>query len=421
MKFLPRQQLTRVIIYSLFFSLTACSMSQRPIGNPQAPYPPEKSLAVGDIYHLPTGVKITAGQMTGAITDSRIIYVGETHDNPASQRLELQILKAMAERYPGEVSLGMEMFNHEQQPALNDWVAGKLSEKEFLKAANWQNVWSQDFTYYRDLLQFARDHRLPVIGLNITKELRRKVAMTPLDELDAETRAQLPAMDFGDRYQRALTEAIYADHSQGGKMLDGFLRVQTLSDEGMAEAIVKTLTEADPGHRMVVIAGGNHIRYGFGIPRRVYRRLPTSYLLIGSRELVIPKEKEKNLMNVVLPHFPMPPYDYMVYTEYESLPGERVKLGILMQEEAHRVVVATVVPESTADKAGLLPKDILIALDEVVIEESFDLIYELNQRVIGERATLTIERDGMPLKLELIFTPLAKSGNHGATKEHKKQ
>ena len=49
--------------------------------------------------------------MTAAITDARIIYVGETHDNPASHRQELQVLKAVAERYPGQVSLGMEMFN----------------------------------------------------------------------------------------------------------------------------------------------------------------------------------------------------------------------------------------------------------------------------------------------------------------------
>ncbi|MDH3454445.1 MAG: ChaN family lipoprotein, partial [Desulfuromonadales bacterium] len=99
-------------------------MSQPPIGNPEAPYPPAEQPALGDIYHLPTGVKVTADQMNAAITDARIVYVGETHDNPASHRLELQVLKAMVERYPGQVSLGLEMFNTSQQKALDQWSKG---------------------------------------------------------------------------------------------------------------------------------------------------------------------------------------------------------------------------------------------------------------------------------------------------------
>ncbi len=412
-------KLPLVLLLSLFF-MTACTMSQQPIGNPEAPYPPPEEPAVGDIYHLPTGVKVTADQMNSAITYARIIYVGETHDNPAAHRLELQVLEAMTKRHPGQVSLGMEMLNQEQQSVLNEWVAGKLSEKEFLKTSNWYSVWTQDFAYYRDILYFARDHQIPVIGLNITKKLRRDVGMTDLAALDEETRVQLPEMDLNDRYQKAMTEAIYADHSQGPKMLDAFLRSQTLWDEAMAENIVRTLTEKGPEHRMVVMAGGNHIRFGFGIPRRVYRRLPTSYILVGSRELVIPEEKQDKLMNVDLPRFPMPPYDYLAYTEYESLPGERVKLGVRMKEEDGKVIVEAVVPNSTADEAGVLDGDIIVALDEVSIEDSFDLIYEVKQRISGDQATLIVERNGEQVRLGVTFIPLPKATDPGKGMKHKK-
>ena len=401
-----------VLLLSLFF-MTACTMSQQPIGNPEAPYPPPEPPAVGDIYHLPTGTKVTADQMNAAITDARIIYVGETHDNPAAHRLELQILRAVAESYPGQVSLGLEMFNHEQQQVLNEWVAGSLSEKEFLKTSDWYSVWNQDFTYYRDILNFARDNQIPVVGINVTKKLRQKVGMADLEALDKETRALLPEMDMNDQYQKAMTEAIYADHSQGDKMLDGFLRIQTLWDETMAESIVRALADKGPEHRMVVMAGGNHIRFGYGIPRRVYRRLPTSYILIGSRELVIPKEKQDKLMNVDLPRFPMPPYDYLAYTEYESLPGERVKLGVRMKEKDGKVVVDAVVPNSTADKAGVLAGDIIITLNEILIEDNFDLIYEVKQRVSGDQTTLVVEREGEQLELDVTFIPLPKTDSHG--------
>jgi S1-C subfamily serine protease len=171
---------------------------------------------------------------------------------------------------------------------------------------------------------------------------------------------------------------------------------------------------------MLVMAGGNHIRNGFGIPRRVYRRLPTSYVLVGSRELVVPEEKLGQMMDVDPPHLPMPPYDYLMYTEYESLPGERVKLGVRMHEENGKVVVAAVVPNSAADEAGVLAGDVITALDDVLIDDSFDLIYEVNQRASGDQATLAVERDGEQLQLEVTFTPLPKADSHGTDAGHKK-
>ena len=389
----------------LFSTLTACTMTSQLIGNPEAPYP-DNNPAVGDIVHLPTGVKVTAEQMNAAISDARIIYVGETHDNPASHRQELQVLRAVADRYPGQVSLGMEMFNTSHQEVLDKWVAGELSEKEFLKESDWYSNWQMDFAYYSDLLHYAREAKIPVVGINVSKELRQKVGMHDLGELDEETRAQLPEMDFDDRYQKAMVESIYAGHGQGPKMFEAFLRVQTLWDESMAESIVRHMADKGQEHRMVVIAGGYHVRHGFGIPRRVYRRMPTSYVLVGSLELVVPVDLQDKLMDVVLPSFPMVPYDYLAYTEYEKLPGERVKLGVRMSDEDGKVVVEAVVPDSAAAIAGVAEGDIIVALDETPIEENFDLIYAVNQHFNGDRSKLIVERNGERLELDVTFIPL---------------
>ena len=396
------------LIYTLtLLSLTACTMTQQPIGNSEEPYPPE-SPVVGEIYHLPTGIKVSQEQMLSTIIDARIIYVGETHDNPAAHRVELAVLTAMAERYPGQLSLGLEMFNTGQQDALDQWIAGELSEKEFLKNSQWYNNWRMDYAYYRDILNYAREHQVPVIGLNATRELVKQVGRTPFERLDEEVREQLPEINMEDPYQSAMAKAIFADHSSGNSMLDGFLRIQTLWDETMAENVARIMREQSPEHHMVVMAGGNHVRYGFGIPRRVYRRLPTSYALVGSRELVVPEDKQDTLMSVEMPLFPMPAYDYLVYTEYESLPGEPVKLGVHMQEEDGKVVVEKIVPGSTADQSGVLAGDTIISLGGIRIKENFDLIYEVQQRFSGDQATLVVEREGELINLDVTFSPLPK-------------
>jgi uncharacterized iron-regulated protein len=315
----------------------------------------------------------------------------------------------MAERWPGQVSLGMEMFTRKQQPVLDRWVAGELSEKAFFKEADWYSVWSMDFALYRDLMNYARDQRIPVIGLNADKDLVKTVGRSTPAEMTEEDRLRLPEMGLADPYHTAMVKAIYGGHAAGDSHLAGFQRVQTLWDETMAESIADYLLGClDGTRRMVVLAGGNHVRYGFGIPRRVFRRLPTSYLLVGSHEVEIPESKKDRLMDVQMPRFPMPPYDFQVFTAYEDLPGERVKLGVRMEEKDGQVIARDVVPGSTAETAGVKPGDIIVALDGTAIKENFDLVYEVGKRREGDKGALEVERGGERLKLDLDFQPLPK-------------
>jgi uncharacterized iron-regulated protein len=394
-------------------ALTACSMSQLPLGNPEAPYPPAQPPRVGEILHIPTGTGVTEAQMLAAASDARIVYVGETHDNPAAHRVQLAVLQAMAERWPGQVSLGMEMLTRAEQPVLDRWVAGEFSEKEFLKAADWYTVWSLDFAYYRDLLHFAREQKIPVVGLNAEKALVRAVSQRDLAELDPAERDRLPEMDMSDPYQTAMVEAVFGGHSGGTNQLAGFQRVQTLWDETMAESVVRHLQSfPHDNQRMVVLAGSHHIRYGFGIPRRVFRRLPVSYALIGSEEVEFPEHRLGQRMRVQMPAFPMPPYDYVVFTAYEDLPGDRVKLGVRMEEQDGRVVVLAGVPGSAAERSGVLAGDTLLSLDGEPISENFDLVYAVGQKVRGDRGVLAVERGGEVLQLEVDFQPLPPAEPH---------
>ena len=337
------------------FALTACGPAKiQVMGNPQAPYPLPSPPRIGQIVHLPTGSLVSTEQMFTLAGDARIVYFGETHDNPASHRLELQLLQALAGRHPGHQALGMEMFNRAQQPALDRWVAGELTEKAFLRESRWFENWGMDFAYYRDLLNLARERRIPVIALNAEKSLVGAVRGKLPEQLSIDEQARLPELDLNDPYHRSLVAAIFGDHSHKGMQLDGFVRVQTLWDETMAESAVRYL-ESAAGKEMhlLVIAGGNHVSHGFGIPRRVFRRLPASYLLIGGREIDIPADKLNRLMNVEVPEFPMVPYDFLAYLAYEDLPKKGGSLGVMIEPTptGHGLVIKKVAPDSKVSAA----------------------------------------------------------------------
>lgn len=391
--------------------LGACTPQTTLLGNPQAPYPPLTQPQVGEILHLRTGHLVSAEAMAAAATDSRILYVAETHDNPASHRLQLDLLRALAQRYPGRTAVAMEMFTPAQQDALDAWVAREIDEKSFVK--RWYSAWTMDFAYYRDILNYCREAGIPVLGINAEKPLVKAVARKDFTDLTAEEQARLPAtLDQGDPYHQTLTQAIFGGHAQG-PMLAGFQRVQTLWDETMAENIVRFLAspQGDDFH-LLVLAGGNHVRNGFGIPRRVFRQLPLSYTLIGSEELEVSAAKKKEAyMKVALPVFPMPAYDYLVYTRYEELekPGE-VKLGIMLEEKEGKVIASGILPNGAAARGGVQEGDVLRSLDGEELAEVFDLIYALKQKKIGEKGELTVERGGAILLLDLTYAAAPPPG-----------
>ena len=89
-----------------------------------------------------------------------------------------------------------------------------------------------------------------------------------------------------------------------------------------------------------------------------------------------------------------------------------------MKEEDGKVIVEAVVPSSTADKAGILGGDVIVTLDEVLIEDSFDLVYEVKQRVSGDQSTLVVERKGKRLALAVTFIPLPEAVKHNMGRSH---
>lgn len=391
-----------ILVCSLMF---ACSSSP-PLGDPEMPYPPARAPKVGEILHVPTGVFVTEAQMLDAATDARIVYVGETHDNPASHRLELTLLKALVKRYPRKVALGMEMLTPEQQPVLDKWVAGELSEKELLEQSRWYEIWRMDFDYYKALFHFCRENGIPIIGLNATRKQVEAVAAGDLSKLDEAQRARIPKLDMSDPYQKALARAVFGGHDHGTGDEERFLRVQTLWDETMAVNVARYLSSPEgAGRRMLVIAGGHHIAYGIGIPRRVFRRLPLSYVLVGNEDLEYAEGKGDKVMDVTLPRMPMPPYDYIVYTKYEQLPKRRVRLGILLGEGEKGVEIKGVLSSSPAARAGLRKGDLIRDIDGEVVTKSFDVIYVVKQKQPGDEVVLTVERSGEQREVTVRFEP----------------
>jgi uncharacterized iron-regulated protein len=384
-------------------------------GNGLTPYPLTKRLQAGDIIHLPTGTTMNFEQAMGMIAAAKVIYVGEMHTNLQAHAAQLRIIEEIEKRFPGRVAIGMEMFREPQQPALDRWTRGELTELEFLKASKWYDNWGSDFGLYRGILNFARDRKVDVLALNPSKEVQKQFAAAGAGPLPPELAGRVPETDFSDPFQRALLEAVFKGHSSGkkesaadaaalAKMFDSFYRTQVLWEESMASRIVDYLrSPAGEGKKMVVIAGGFHVRHGLGVPRKALRRAAWPYTIVLPTELSIPDERKAELtMDIDQPDIPLLAGDFAWMVPYEDIAIKKVRLGVMMRVDADTVVIDKVLAGSPAEQVGLKSGDIFLSLDDFPVREQGDVILVIGGKKPGDWVKVRVRRDGE----EMIFAPL---------------
>lgn len=285
----------------------ACPDAGAPYGAP--------ALAKGDILHVATGRRMTVDEALDWLASFPVVYVGESHDSADDHAVQLRVLGGLMARGQGPVALGIEMLPRTRQADLDAWLGGRMDDAAF--DAVWRESFGDTWVYYRDLLAVAKAHGLRVIALNAERPLVKAVRQAPVSELAPEIAASVPELDLDDPWHRALLEAYFAGHVDAGS-LEGFYRAQVLWDETMADTAARFL--AGKGSRLLILAGGMHVRWGVGIPRRLFRRVPVPYAIVEPYPVEISEERKAQLMDVTLPAMPMRAADLLWAVGYSGLP-----------------------------------------------------------------------------------------------------
>ena len=386
-----------VLIFILGVVMSGCVPIRSGVPYGGSPYRDPATMSQGEIMHLATGFSLTHDQFFDMVSVNRILYVGESHDNIYDHQMELEIIKNLYQRYPGKITVGIEMFSRKSQSEIDRWIDGNLTEKEFIRlfAANW-GVY--DYIYYRDIFQFIKEQRIPLLALNANKEESMTTTEKKIDSQGSRFG------NYEDSYQQHTLSALFLGHEKGSDDYRNFATVQELWEDTMTDSIVTFLTR-DEGKdkKMIVITGRFHVAYGFGIPRRVFQRLKIPYSIILSftpEELV---ENERQLMDVDFPELPLYRAEYLWCIPYRNLKDQQVKLGGVLREENDKVSIVSVVDEGAAHRAGLLSGDQINTLDGQRISSILDLQMLLIQKKPGDHAVINVIRNNNQLQLPIYF------------------
>ncbi len=374
----------------------------------KAPFPPwvsristiETPVGPEEILRLPEGDSTTFAQLLDDLNKTRIIFVGESHDQIEHHQIQARMIQALIATGQ-DVVIGMEMFERTQQPVLDRWSQGLLTEEEFLKEAQWETTWSMDYELYKGILDMAKSHHLKVLGLNVPRDFVRKLAKIGMKKLSSEEKKRLPEMDLTDQQHRAYIASIYKGHGKGSaKDFENFYEAQCLWDEGMAESLFEFLKSSEAeGKTLLVLAGSGHVVFDFGIPKRLYRRTA-----LPSKTIVLKTWTKKLDTDLTFTGTSSPLADFLWITKPNPPEKKQPRIGVILkqqQEDQKGLWIERVLPGSPAEKAGLLPGDQFISVEGSEVTNVKDIHKALEQKGWGKEITFTIVRQGMKKEISV--------------------
>ncbi|HEY8189351.1 MAG TPA: ChaN family lipoprotein [Micavibrio sp.] len=235
----------------------------------------------GEILDTRTGELATKEAMIDFAAAARVIYISDPHDNPAAHEKQLEIIRALEEKFPGRIAVGTEMFRRDVQEYLDAWTDKKIPEATFKKI--YCDNWGDWYTGHASAFFYMRDHSIPLIGLYASRDMRRDVRSGKIHADDY----GIPEIDLTEENHKKYNMAIYNNYFSGDDAHTAdpniYYRMMTFWDEIMAKNVAEFLDNPDNADKkLVVIAGAGHVVYGIGVPVRAAKRHPHDYAIILS-------------------------------------------------------------------------------------------------------------------------------------------
>lgn len=189
------------------------------------------------------GKNIKYSKMLDGILDADVVFFGELHNNPICHWMQIEITKDLFEKKKGALILGAEMFEMDDQLILNEYLEGKISEKNYKKEAK---IWPNYATDYAPLVDFAKDNQLEFVATNIPRRYASIVytnGFEGIDSLSAEAKsyiAPLPVMyDPNLKGYKAMLEEM----KSMGHGNDNLPKAQAIKDATMAYSIAGAFSD----------------------------------------------------------------------------------------------------------------------------------------------------------------------------------
>ena len=208
-----------VSIVALFFTVSIFAQTKTPF-----------------ILYNSKGKKVSYKKMIRVLAQNDIVLFGEYHNNAIAHWLQLSVTKDLFEKR--KLTLGAEMFERDNQQALDYYLQGKINTKGLDSSAR---LWKNYPTDYAPLVNFAKENKIPFTATNIPRKyasLVSKKGFTGLDSLTAEEKSWMAPLPMA--YDPELPGYKNMIAMMGGHGGENLPKAQASKDATMAYFILTT-------------------------------------------------------------------------------------------------------------------------------------------------------------------------------------
>lgn len=223
------------------------------------------------------GAKATYDQLLAEAKKADIVLFGELHDNPMSHWLQRELTDDLFADKKENLVLGAEMFEADDQITLDEYLAGRISDKTLKEEAK---LWNNFPTDYKPLLDIAKTNKLRFIACNIPRRYANMVyskGEKMLDSINADAKKWIAP--FPIKYDANLK--CYKDiyESAGGHGGDNLPKSQAYKDATMAHFILKNWSK---GKTFIHYNGAYHSNNHQGIEWYLKQQNPDLKVMVIS-------------------------------------------------------------------------------------------------------------------------------------------
>ena len=200
-----------------------------------------------------------------------IVLFGEYHNNPIAHWLEVKLTKDLLGKR--SLILGAEMFERDNQDALDGYLEGTIDQKGLDSLAR---LWKNYKTDYKPWVDLAKREKLPIVATNIPRKyanLVYKKGLQALDTLPSAERKWIVSLPFpydGNLSQYEKMKKMARHNPENLPM------AQAIKDATMAESIE---THYKNGSLFLHLNGSYHSDFFQGIYWYLRRRNPNLKIL----------------------------------------------------------------------------------------------------------------------------------------------
>jgi len=203
------------------------------------------------IIYNQKGKKVSYKKMLKSIAKKDIVLFGETHNNAIAHWLQLEVTKDCGQTR--QLVLGAEMFEQDNQAALDLYLQGKINAKQLDSQAR---LWKNYPTDYAPLVNYAKEKKIPFAATNIPRRYASMVAkggFAVLDTIPALAKTWMAPLPMA--YDATLPGYVKMKEMMGGHGGDNLPKAQASKDATMAHFILKYYT---PGSLFIHYNGSYH-------------------------------------------------------------------------------------------------------------------------------------------------------------------